>query len=651
LAAFAPQTDTSRKEWFYNPKDRCIEGIRLTHQPSPWIGDFAHFTFLPQSEEPRVSVDARWSGMRHEESVLAPYYMQITPLRYRSTIELVPTDSGAIFKLHYGDTVKVPLFAITPDAFNGEILVDFKKRQVRGYTTSRNGRPQREMRCYFVFAFDSEFTKSYVTDGERATEGTSYQGIAAGANVAFSSHEVEGRLAISYLSYEQAEYNLQKDCKGSFEDCKEFAKNVWKQVLDLIEVSGNAEMEKTFYSCLYRAFLYPAKFYEVDKNGKTWHVVGETGEVKEGVMYTNNGFWDTFRTVYPLYSLIAPDLCKEILQGWLNFYDDTGYLPRWASAGTEAACMPGTLIEAVLADAVVKDILPKKDCERALQAMLKNAEVPSQNHAQGRKCVHEYAQMGYVPYDLCGESVNETLDCAYGDFCIAQVAAYLGKKELAVKYYQRSKNYKNLFDSRVGFMRAKDSKGNFRPDFDEHAWGRDYTESSAWQASTAVQHDMQGLVDLYGGKDAFLKHIDALNAQKPLYAIGGYGGEIHEMTEMAAVDFGQCAISNQPSFHIPFIYAELGEREKSVVLVRSIVKELFTAQDDGFPGDEDNGTMASWYLFATMGFYPFCPSKAEYVVTAPLFDKVVLHTKTGQKDVVKLLQGKTKIDHSDFIKK
>jgi predicted alpha-1,2-mannosidase len=312
--------------------------------------------------------------------------------------------------------------------------------------------------------------------------------------------------------------------------------------------------------------------------------------------------------------------------------------------------MPGTLIEAVFADAVVKGILDKTDSERALKAMLKNAEVPSGNNAQGRKCVKEYSTLGYVPYDLCGESVNETLDCAFGDFCIAQVAKCLGKNDIVEKYLQRSKNYKNLFDKDSGFMRAKDSKGSFRPDFDMYAWGRDYTESSAWQASLAVQHDMQGLAELYGGKQQFLAHIDLLNAQKPLYAIGGYGGEIHEMTEMAAVNFGQCAISNQPSFHIPFIYAELGDSDKSTMLVRSIVAELFSSKDDGFPGDEDNGTMASWYLFATMGFYPFCPSKGEYVVTSPLFDKVVLHLQNNDIDVVKLLKGKTKINHNQFIK-
>ena len=218
-----------------------------------------------------------------------------------------------------------------------------------------------------------------------------------------------------------------------------------------------------------------------------------------------------------------------------------------------------------------------------------------------------------MPYDKFNESVNLTQDAAYGDWCIARVAEILGKGDIAAEYDRRAKNYRNIFDPETGFMRAKDSKGEFRPDFSPVSWGRDYTEGSAWQNSFAVPHDIEGLAELYGGREQLMRKIDELFAEKPHYEVGGYGREIHEMTEMAAADFGQCAISNQPSFHIPYIYSALGEVDKTAYWVEKLCKEAFSYTDDGFPGDEDNGTMALWYVFSVLGFYPFCPGKPEFV--------------------------------------
>ncbi|NCB47942.1 hypothetical protein EOM81_13145, partial [bacterium] len=250
-----------------------------------------------------------------------------------------------------------------------------------------------------------------------------FQGKGAGANIALKSNKVCVQLATSYLGFEQAYYNLKKEVK-SFEETKKQAAAEWESLLSKIQIEADDSQKRIFYSCLYRAFLYPTKFFETDKDGQTWHVNPETNEIKKGVMYTNNGFWDTYRTVYPLYSLIAPSKYAEIVDGYLNFYDDTGYLPRWPSP-SEFGCMPGTLIEPVLADAVIKNIIPEKQARRALNAMLKNAEVQSMNPLQGRKSIDEYQKLGYIPNDSQRESVNETLDCAYGDYCIARVAEFL----------------------------------------------------------------------------------------------------------------------------------------------------------------------------------------------------------------------------------
>ena len=401
---------------------------------------------------------------------------------------------------------------------------------------------------------------------------------------------------------------------------------------------------------MYRAYVFPNKFYEIGADGEKYHVVPETGEIKKGVSYTNNGFWDTYRTVYSLYSLATPEKLNEIIEGYLNFYDDTGALPRWLTP-SEVNYMPGTLIEAVLADAVCKDLLTEENKQRALKAVVGNADFVTDGFRVARKCKDEYQSLGYIPYDKCLESVNETLDSAYGDFCIAQIALKCGEKELADKFLKRSKNYVNLFDKQTGFMRPKHSNGTFKEGFDCFDWGADYTEGGAWQNSFAVPHDYVGLAELYGGKENFLKKIDELFSTPPYYTVNGYPLEIHEMTEMAAVDFGQCAISNQPSFHIPFMYAEFGEPEKSQKIVKEMVEKLFSYKDGGFPGDEDNGTMACWYLFAVLGLYPTCPGKLDFTVSGALVKSAYILTKDGKIDLLAKIKDKLKVNYFDLLAK
>lgn len=648
MVAFVPQTNGADERWFYNPDDRSFEGIRLTHQPSPWMGDFSFFSFMPQAEQVFVNRDKRWSGIRPEDTILRPDYMKVKLLRYGATVELAPTQTGATIRLHFDTNIKVPRFAINPTEYLGSVEIDKNGKCVYGYTTSNIER-SKTIKYYYVFEFDCDISDPNVTDCDNCFNGKNYVGKGAGANVALSKKDVIIHLATSFISLKQARLNLERERKNSFEEAVHIANDERENILSRIEVHGKEEDEKTFYSCMYRAFLYPTKFYEINEGGVPLHIDVESGEVKQGIMYTNNGFWDTYRTVYPLYSLIARNTFKEICKGWLNFYDDTGYLPRWTSMN-EVGTMPGTLIEAVFAEATCKNILDADDKKRALEAMLKNAEVQANNKRQGRKCVEEYKTLGYIPYDKCKESVNETLDCAYGDYCISVVAENLGETEVAKKYLERSKNYKNLFDKNVGFMRAKNSNGEFRKSFDEYKWGEDYTEASAWQTSLSVQHDTEGLTALYGGRNGFLNYLDNLFSAEPFYDVGGYGEEIHEMTEMGAVDYGQCAISNQPSMHIPYLYAKVGKKEKSVEIIKSLLKS-FSSREDGFPGDDDNGTMAAWFIFTSLGFYPICPGKNEYVVTKPIFDQAILHSDNGDIDLIEQIKSKTEITNEDLMNK
>ena len=361
---------------------------------------------------------------------------------------------------------------------------------------------------------------------------------------------------------------------------------------------------------MYRTGLFPHKAYELH-DGKSVHYCPFDGSVRPGVRYTDNGFWDTYRTEYPLLARIARSEYAEMLEGFIADYRDGGWLPRWPSIG-ERGCMPSTLIDAVIADAAVKGIVRKELLETALEGMLKHANTDAPNEDLGRQGAGAYVKYGYVPKDIVDhDSVNLTLDAAYGDFCIAQVAHVLCKPEIEAQYRLRARNYKNIFDAQTGFMRGKKTDGTFDDDFDPYTWGGDYTEGSAWQSSFAVPHDVDGLAALYGGRDKLIAKLDELFAVPPLYNIGGYGCEIHEMTEMAAADFGQCAISNQPSFHLPYLFAVLGEPGKTAYWVRRLCEEAFSDADDGFPGDEDNGTTAAWYILSTLGIYDICPGKNE----------------------------------------
>ena len=634
MAAFAPQTDAS-SSWYYHPSHRSLEGIRLTHQPSPWIADYGSLVLFPQKFEPKFDRSARWSGFRPEEAVLQPHYMKLTLLRSRCTFELVPTERGCAFRTEFRDDQK-NYFSVLP--VSGHFTAKLDAENDTLYVTTdqiSNDDNIKSFRMYTVIQFaPGQLWNAHIVGTEKRNRvKNEVKGNGVGIHLEVCGDRLEGKLAVSYIGFEQALLNLSQD-----HDDKDFdalfsdAQIDWEEHLSRIAIeTENEKILRTFYSCMYRAFLYPHKCYEIDDNGEPVHFVPYTGKTAKGVRYTDNGFWDTYRTVYPFFSLVARNEYREMCEAFVNDYRDCGWLPRWIAMG-ERGCMPSTLIDAVLCDAAVKGILTGEPLEKAFEGMLKHANVNSDNDDFGRSGAESYVKLGYVPLEAHRESVNLTLDAAYGDWCISVIARILGKNEIAAEYEKRALNYQNLFDPSTGFMRARHETGEFRKDFSPTSWGLDYTEGSAWQNSFAVPHDIEGLAKLYGSKEAFFQKIDELFETAPDYEIGWYSSEIHEMTEMAAVDFGQCAISNQPSFHIPYIYSALGDVPKTSDRVKKICSELFSYKDDGFPGDEDNGTTALWYVFSVIGIYPFCPGKKEFVRTKKLVDKVSILGKEFDAD-------------------
>lgn len=367
------------------------------------------------------------------------------------------------------------------------------------------------------------------------------------------------------------------------------------------------------------------QFYEDSPEGQSIHYSTTQKKILPGKMFTNIGFWDVYRTNFPLYSLLIPQKYAEFLDGFFNSYQETGYLPRWLSPD-ERGMMPGTMLDVIIADAAVKEIITDK-LPQYFAAMIKGAETSSQDSKYGREGLEEYRKLGYVSNNY-PESVNKTLDYAYSDWAISVVAKLLHKQKYEAYYAKRSQNYQNLFNKEVGLMTPKNPKGNFIKDFNDLDWGKGFTEGSAWQNSFNVFQDIPGLIKLYGSKEKFIDKLVTLVNQSPLYNTGSYGQVIHEMREMAAQPFGQLAISNQPSFHLPYLFALVGKPHYTELLVKQMLT-AFTSSPEGYPGDEDNGSMGSWYLWSALGLYPDAAGKGDYIYGIPLFDDVTIYLENG----------------------
>lgn len=616
MNAYALQTRGSGGGWFYNPTHRQTEGIRLTHQPSPWVGDYSQVAFMPQSGKVAIHEDSRSSSFT--EINMNPAFMEIYFKRYRAAMGLAATERCAIMNIKW-DTDRTPRFAVCPFEVPMHYDLNPETGELNGWVNAYSEGAREDFKMYFYLKFnrpvitEETFITEYLGEKYAALSG---EGKSIGMNIAFDipvGEELTVILGTSYISPEFAKENTLREIGGkTYDEVKTETLQKWNELLSKIRITGTDEKLKTFYSCFYRCFLYPRIFFEYDKNGNPIHYSTGDGTIKDGVMYTDNGFWDTYRSLFPLYTLLIPDRMKEMLEGFLNFYKEEGWLPKWLSPG-ERGMMPGTLIDAVLADAGVKGLLTDEQMELALEGMLKNAEVESGTRLHGRIGVTDYSKYGYVPNDLYKESVNNSLDAYYCDYCIARLAEKMGCSEIAAKFDARSGNYRLLFDEKVGFIHGKKADGTRWERFSPTMWGFEFCEGGAWQNGFAVFHDVDGLADLYGGKEGFAAKLDELFATPPVYETGTYYTEIHEMTEMALADFGQCAISNQPSFHLPYLYSMIGYPEKTAHWVNRIVNEGFNGDLDGFPGDEDNGSMSAWYVFATLGFYPVCPGDAEYI--------------------------------------
>ena len=636
---WTPQTGKMGDGWAYTYGAHTICGFKQTHQPSPWINDYGQFSLMPVRGRDAIDETSRRSWFSHQSEEARPYYYSVYLADHDVVAEIAPTDRAAVLRFTFPESDES---GVVIDAFDRgshvEVMPD--NRTVVGYTTRNSGGVPENFRNWFVIRFDKPFNGFRVFNGKTELKGFEAEGEHALAAVYFATRrgeQVTARVASSFISEEQAVRNLETEVgDADFEAVKARAQARWNEVLGRISVEGGTEEQyRTFYSCLYRSTLFPRKFYEIGADGNPVHYSPYNGEVLPGYMYTDTGFWDTFRSLFPLLNLVYPSVNAEIQAGLANAYRESGFLPEWASPG-HRGCMVGNNSASVVADAILKGVTPAEDVAVLYEAMLSGrGKVHPAVSSTGRLGHEYYNTLGYVPYDAgINENVARTLEYAYDDWCIAQVAKMLGKDEDAKRLEKASKNYKNLFDPEVKLMRGRNADGTFQQPFSPYKWGDAYTEGNAWHYTWSVFHDVEGLIELMGGREGFTQMLDSVFVVPPIYDDSYYGVRIHEITEMQVANMGNYAHGNQPAQHMIYLYDYCGQPAKAQWWAREVMDRLYSPKPDGYCGDEDNGQTSAWYVFSALGFYPVCPASDEYAAGSPLFKKATIRLENGNDIVI-----------------
>ena len=633
---WTPQTGKMGDGWAYTYDADKIRGFKQTHQPSPWINDYAQFAIMPVTGKPVFNEDERASWFSHKAETATPYYYRAYLADHDVVTEITPTDRAAIFRFTFPETENAYV-VVDPFDNGSSVSIIPAENKIVGYTTKNSGGVPENFKNYFVIEFDKPFTYTAAVDnGNINTSSLSATTNHAGAIIGFKTRRgetVNARVASSFISPEQAERNLRELGNDNFDTIKEKGRDKWNEVLGRIEVEDNdIDRLRTFYSCLYRSVLFPRSFYEIGADGKPVHYSPYNGKVLPGYMFTDTGFWDTFRCLFPFLNLMYPSMNEKMQEGLANTYKESGFLPEWASPG-HRGCMVGNNSASVVADAYLKG-LQGYDVETLWEALKHGTQAVHPNVPSTGRLGHEYYnRLGYVPYNVgINESAARTLEYAYNDWCIYQMGKALGKPAKELKpFAQRAMNYKNLFDPEHNLMRGRNEDGTFQSPFNPLKWGDAFTEGNSWHYSWSVFHDPQGLIDLMGGRETFNQMMDSVMNVPPLFDDSYYGGVIHEIREMQIMNMGNYAHGNQPIQHMLYLYNYSGQPWKTQYWVREVMDKMYFATPDGYCGDEDNGQTSAWYVFSALGFYPVCPGTDQYILGAPAFRNVVLHLENGNK--------------------
>ena len=636
---WTPQTGKMGDGWQYVYTANKIRGFKQTHQPSPWINDYGQFSLMPVTGKPEFDEEKRASWFSHKGEVALPHYYKVYLAEHDVVTEMTPTDRAAMFRFTFPESEGS---YVVVDAFDkgSHIRILPEKGRVEGYTTRNSGGVPDNFKNWFVIEFDRPFTyRATVADGnltEQAMEQTAGHALAVVGFKTRKGEVIHARVASSFISLEQADRNLKELGNHSFDALVAQGQEAWNKVLGRIDVEGgSSDQLRTFYSCLYRSLLFPRAFYELDAEGKVVHYSPYNGEVLPGYMYTDTGFWDTFRCLFPFLNLMYPSESLKMQEGLINAYKESGFFPEWASPG-HRGCMVGNNSASILTDAYLKGIRVE-DVQTLYEGLMHGTQAVHPTVSSTGRLGHEYYnRLGYVPYDVkINESVARTLEYAYNDWCILQMAKELKRPKKEIKQLAaRAMNYQKVFDKEHNLMRGRNEDGSFQSPFSPLKWGDAFTEGNSWHYTWSVFHDPQGLINLMGGKENFVQMLDSVFTVPPVYDESYYGQVIHEIREMTVMNMGNYAHGNQPIQHMIYLYNFGGEPWKAQHWVRETMNRMYTPQADGYCGDEDNGQTSAWYVFSALGFYPVCPGTDQYVVGAPLFPKATLHFENGKQLVI-----------------
>ncbi len=636
---WTPQTNKMGDGWCYQYASNKIRGFKQTHQPSPWINDYGAFSIFATTDNLVFDEDKRESWYSHKAETSTPHYYKAYLASYNTTVEITPTERAARFRITYPKTDKAYLIV---DGFfkNSYIKIFPKERKIMGYACNASGGVPANFRNYFVIYVDKDFEESFtVENGVISDEKLDVESKHSGSIIRFKTKDKEQvnlKIASSFISFEQAELNLKREIgDNNFDQIAEKGKAEWNKQLSRIAVEGGTDAQLTnFYTAMYRTLLFPRKFFEFDKDNKTVHYSPYNGKVLSGYMFTDNGFWDTFRAVFPLFTVMFPDLNSQIMEGLANTYKESGWLPEWASPG-HRDCMVGSNSAIIITDSYLKGI-PNKEINTLYEAIVKNSQNEGPMSSVGRFGVDYYNKLGYVPYNVGKkENTARTLEYAFADYNIWKLAKALNRPQAEIDLFaKRAFNYRNVFDKSVNFMRGKNEDGTFQSPFRPDKWGDAFTEGCSWHWTWCVFHDVQGLVNLMGGKAKFIEKMDSVFVAAPTFDYSYYKKQIHEISEMLVMNMGQYAHGNQPIQHMPYMYNYAGEPWKTQFHVREIMNKLYTPAPDGLCGDEDNGQTSAWYVFSAMGMYSVAPGTNQYVLGAPLFKKITLKLENGNTFVI-----------------
>ena len=635
MNSWSPQTGKNGDGWKYQYSVTTIRGFQPTHQCSPWVGDYGVFSLMPV---PELVVDEskRATPFSHDKEIAKPHYYKVT-LENGITTEFSPTTRSAHFRFSFpakGDAFLV-LDGYTKTS---QVQIDVANHRITGYVHNGAFSPKTH-KNYFIIQFDKPFVSYGTWENRKNTiqkNNLRREGEGIGAYVQFAKgSKVQAKVSTSYISPEQAEVTMTRELgkHSSVEVTKQAAADVWNQLLNRVLVEGGTEEDmKTFYSCMFRANLFSHKFYEEKEDGSPYYYSPYDEKIHDGYMFTDNGFWDTFRSQFPLTNILHPTMQGQYMQALLDAQEQCGWLPSW-SFPSETGGMVGNHSISLLTDAWVKGIRTF-DPEKALKAYAHEAMNKGPwGGANGRVRWKDYYQLGYIPYPESMGSTAQTLEYCYDDFCAYQLAKMTGNKFYEEVFARQIYNYKNVYDPSVGFMRGRKLDGSWA-DFDAFEWGGPYCEGNAWHYNWSVFHDVQGLIDLTGGDERFVAKIDSVFALPGIVKYGTYGTKIHEMLEMELAKMGQYAQGNQPIQHMIYLYSYAGQPWKTQYWIRQVMDRLYNSSENGYPGDEDQGGMSSWYVLSALGIYSVCPGTDEYVLGSPKFRKTTITMEDGKKFVI-----------------